>query len=154
MFASVNSHDQYTRSLKPSGRHESQRVDQNFVCSLPENFAPKVSRSLITRRIKNLTVILHLSLLRRDIERAQRAFSILLRCERHGVNLRTLWELGLEVLLRSSGTSKVKAEEFLGRVRLTSSDIGHHPTAEKQVCVLVVAFNAFRWFHYFPPFLS
>ena len=93
-------------------------------------------RSVITRRIQTLTAILQISLLRRDIPRATRAFSILLRCERHGVNLTMLWELGLEILLRSSsGVSMVnkKAEEFLGRVRLTSSDVGHHRTTEKRV---------------------
>jgi len=99
----------------------------------PERFEQKTPRSLVTRRIQNLTAILQLSLLRRDIKRAQRAFGLLLRCDRHGVSLRKLWELGLEILLRSSGISKDRAEEFLGRVRLTSSDIGHHPTTEKQV---------------------
>jgi hypothetical protein len=58
---------------------------------------------------------------------------MLLRCERHGVSLRTLWELGFEILLRSSGADKQKAEEFIGRVRLAASDIGRHPTTEKQV---------------------
>jgi hypothetical protein len=105
----------------------------------PESFSPKINRSLVTRRVRNLGAILHLSLVRRDNERARRAFSVLLRCEKHGVNMRTLWELGLEILLRSSRTSKQRAEEFLARVRLTSSDIGHHPTAEKQVITFITA---------------
>jgi hypothetical protein len=91
------------------------------------------TRSLVRRRIQSLAAILNVSLLRRDIERANRAFSLLLRCERDGVDLKFLWELGLEILLRSPGVPKTKAEEFLGRVRLTASDVGHHPTTEKQV---------------------
>jgi RNA polymerase I-specific transcription initiation factor RRN11 len=94
-------------------------------------------RNINTQRIQNLTTILHTSLLRRDIPRAQRAFSILLRCERQGVTLKGMWELGQEILMRSSGASKVKVEEFLQRVRLSSSDIGHHPTTEKEVFCLV-----------------
>ena len=60
-----------------------------------------------------------------------------------------LWELGMEILLRSSRVSKIKAEEFLGRVRLTSSDIGHHPTTEKQVLFSIFNFNTRRWWRYF-----
>jgi RNA polymerase I specific initiation factor len=133
MFASVNARTRYKKGLKASGTPTDGSVENSVLPKSETYLVPKVSQSLITRRIQNLTAILHLSLLRRDIKRAKRAFSILLRCERYGINLRMLWELGLEILLRSSGASKVKAEEFLGRVRLAASDIGHHPTTEKQV---------------------
>lgn len=100
----------------------------------PENaFSIQRPRNIATRCVQNLTAILHTSLLRRDILRAQRAFSILLRCERRGVSLKHIWELGLEILMRSSGVSKVKVEEFLVRVRISSSDVGHHPTTGKEV---------------------
>src|SRR5208282_4346496 len=147
MFASVNARTKYKKGLKAS-EHPATTRKSNEISLSPEvsrYSVSRVSRSLFTRRIQNLTAILHISLLRRDIPRAQRAFSILLRCERHGVSLSMLWELGLEILLRSSGVSKVKAEEFLGRVRLTSSDIGHHPTTEKQVLFSVFNFNIGRW---------
>ena len=96
---------------------------------------PSESRSISTNVIENLTTILHLSLLRRDVKRAERAFAMLLRCERHGVSLRTLWELGLEILLRSGGIKNPKIDEFLGRVRLAASDVGRHPATAKQVRV-------------------
>lgn len=119
MFASVNSRQKYTNASQD--------------LTLEERQFGKVPRELVTRRIQSLSAILHLSLLRRDIERATRAFSILLRCAQHGVTLSTLWELGLEILLRSSGASKQAAEEFLGRVRLASHEVGHSPTSAKQV---------------------
>lgn len=147
MFASVNARTKYKKGLKAPERPAT-KGKSNEISLSPEvsgYSVSRVSRSLFTRRIQNLTAILHISLLRRDIPRAQRAFSILLRCERHGVNLSMLWELGLEILLRSSGVSKVKAEEFLRRVRLTSSDIGHHPTTEKQVISYIFDFNICRW---------
>ena len=130
MFASVDSRKKYNKGPR---RHPSRRQDAQAPAPQARNSGLGVNRSLVTRRIKNLSTILHISLLRRDIKRAERAFSILLRCERHGVNLRTLWDIGLEILLRSSANSTVKAKEFLARVRLTSSDIGHHPTAASQV---------------------
>lgn len=132
MFASVDARTKYKRWIEPPGDHDVQNNDKIEQIQ-SETPIPKLSRSLGIRRIHNLTAILNVSLLRRDHKRAQRAFSLLLRCERHGVNLSTLWELGLEVLLQSEGLSKDKAEEFLGRVRLTSSDVGRHPTTEKQV---------------------
>jgi hypothetical protein len=132
MFASVDARKKYKRWVGSPGDQDVQHNDK-VEQTLSENPVPKLSRSLVTRRIHNLTAILNVSLLRRDHKRAQRAFSLLLRCERHGVNLSTLWELGLEVLLQNEGLSKDKAEEFLGRVRLTSSDVGRHPTTEKQV---------------------
>jgi RNA polymerase I specific initiation factor len=146
MFAPVDSRIRYRRRRKLSAEAGIQDSMNNSI-HLSGPFSPKVNRSLVTRRVQNLGAILHLSLLRRDKERAQKAFSILLRCEKHGVNMRTLWELGLEILLRSSGASKLKAEEFLARVRLTSSDIGHHPTTEKQVTIFI-AFSYPRWFHF------
>lgn len=147
MFASVNARTKYKKGPKASA-HPATNGKSNELSLSPQvscSSVYTVSRSLFTRRIQNLTAILHISLLRRDIPRAQRAFSILLRCERHGVHLSMLWELGLEILLRSSGVSKVKAEEFLRRVRLTSSDIGHHPTTEKQVLFYIFNLNSYRW---------
>ena len=101
----------------------------------PGNTGSNFPRSLVTRRLQNLTAVLHISLLRRDTKHAQRAFAMLLRCERHGVSLKALWDLGAEILFRSSveHDPKLKAEEFLARVRLSSSDVGHHPTTQKQV---------------------
>ena len=131
MFASSNSREKYRKRLKIKNEvdESSQTTSQQYTLS-------KEPRSLATRRLRNITTILHLSLLRRDIPRAERAFALLLRSEKHGVSLNTLWELGLEILLRSSRVSPTAAEEFLGRVRLTSSDIGHHPTAQKHVHIL------------------
>jgi hypothetical protein len=141
MFASVNARTNYrTKGVKFPSELPIRGNDTSAGPPESSKGSTKLSRSLVTRRIQNLTAILQISLLRRDIKRAERAFAILLRCERHGVKLSTLWELGLEVLLRSSGVSKIKAEEFLGRVRLTSSDIGHHPTTEKQVQHLFLKF--------------
>jgi hypothetical protein len=144
MFASVNSRSEYAKRLPAKDQ------SSNFLHSLErEGNDPKFTRSLVTRRLQNLSAALHLSLLRRDNRRAQRAFAMLLRCERHGVSLRTLWDLGLEILLRSSVESKLKAEEFLARVRLASSDIGHHPTTEKQVSSKQNALTH-RWSLYSP----
>jgi len=128
MFASSNSREKYRKRIKT--KSEDNVSSQH---KLLQDTSTKEPRSLVTRRLRNVTTILHLSLLRRDIPRAERAFALLLRSEKHGTSLTTLWELGLEILLRSSRVSPSAAEEFLGRVRLTSSDIGHHPTAEKQV---------------------
>jgi len=127
MFASVNARAEWSR-LKPQTRSEIGDLEDT------ENPVPKQSKSLSFRRVQNLTAILHLSLLRRDEKRAVRAFSLILRCEKHGVTLRKLWELGVEVLMRSrTGTSKIRAEEFLGRVRLTSTDVGRHSRTEQKV---------------------
>ena len=131
MFASVDARIKYKK--RKASVVDLEDEDDEFIDAPLEPTVPKLSRSLVTSRVQNLATILNLSLLRRDHTRAQRAFALLLRCERHGVTLSTLWELGLEVLIRSSGASKVKAEEFLGRVRLTSSDVGRNPTTEKQV---------------------
>jgi len=132
MFASVNARGGWSRLKVPTFPESDDNVlDEDF-----ESLISRKSKSLAIRRVQNLTAILNLSLLRTDNKRAVRAFSLLLRCERHGVTLRMLWELGLEVLMRSPGTSsKAKAEEFLGRVRLTSSDIGRHSTTEKKVII-------------------
>jgi hypothetical protein len=114
--------------------HHVQEDSEPLAESHPETTLPTISRSLVTRRIQNLTAILNISILRRDTQRALRAFSLLLRCERHGgVTLSTLWELGLEVLIYAERPSTDKAEEFLARVRLTSSDVGRHATTEKLV---------------------
>lgn len=142
MFASVDSRARYRRQRLSAEPGKQELINHSGP------FSRKINRSLVTQRVQNLSTILHLSLLRRDNERALRAFSVLLRCEKHGVNMRTLWELGLEILLRSSGASKIKAEEFLARVRLTSSDIGHHPTTEKQVAIFISASYS-RWFQLF-----
>ena len=128
MFTSIR--EPRKRPARTSGRDGDEKSDG---APYPQIFTQKTPRSLVTRRIQNLTAILQLSLLRRDITRAQRAFGLLLRCGGHGASIRRLWEHGLEILVRSSGASKDRAEEFLGRVRLMSSDIGHHPTTEKQV---------------------
>src|SRR5271170_7069069 len=130
MFASVNARAEWNR-LRPHTRSETGDHEDT---GTP---VPKQSKSLSLRRVQNLTAILHLSLLRRDNKRALRAFSLILRCEKHGVTLRKLWELGVEVWMRSTtGTSKAKAEEFLGRVRLTSTDVGRHSTTEQKVACL------------------
>jgi hypothetical protein len=132
MFASVNARAGWGR-LKAPALPESDDNDNESAEEI-ESIISRKSKSLAIRRVQNLTAILNVSLLRRDNKRALRAFSLLLRCEKHGVTLRMLWELGLEVLMRSTETSsKVKAEEFLGRVRLTSSDIGRHSTTENKV---------------------
>ena len=132
MFASVSARAGWG-GLKAPTRPESDD-DDNGSAEEIESIISRKSKSLAIRRVQNLTAILNISLLRRDNKRALRAFSLLLRSEKHGVTLRMLWELGLEVLMRSAGTSsKAKAEEFLGRVRLTSSDIGRHSTTEKKV---------------------
>jgi hypothetical protein len=125
MFASVSTRSKQRVQLKQDS--------ETLVPLQPKTIDPKASRSLATKRLQNLTAILHVSLLRRDIKRAERAFAILLRCEKQGVSLRTLWELGLEVALRSTGVSSGKAEEFLARVRLASADIGHRPVTQKNV---------------------
>jgi hypothetical protein len=135
MFASANSREKYRKRLKTKPDEDASSEKHSL-----QDTVPKEPRSLVTRRLRNVTTILHLALLRRDIPRAERAFALLLRSEKHGVSLTTLWELGLEILLRSSRVSATTAEEFLGRVRLTSSDIGHHPTAEKQVCIYTVKY--------------
>jgi len=141
MFTSADARRKY---LKPSKTSVSNAEDLIEGSTKKELTTVPVTtpRSLATRRLRNLTSILQLSLLRRDTDRALRAFSLLLRCERHGVRLATLWELGLEVLLRSHGIESGKAEEFLGRARLASSDIGHHPTTEKQVTLIFILSNA------------
>lgn len=128
MFASANSREKYRTHLQSKIEDKESSQSKTF-----QHVLSKEPRSLATRRLRNITTILHLSLLRRDIPRAERAFALLLRSEKHGVSLNTLWELGLEVLIRSTRVSPTAAEEFLGRVRLTSSDIGHHPTAQKHV---------------------
>lgn len=125
MFASVSTRSKQKVQFKQDG--------ETLVPLQSKTIDPKASRSLGTKRLQNLTAILHVSLLRRDIKRAERAFAILLRCEKQGVSLRTLWELGLEVALRSTGVSSGRAEEFLARVRLASSDIGHKPATQKKV---------------------
>lgn len=132
MFASVNARAGWSRP-KAQTHPESQG---NVVAGDTESLISRNNRSLGQRRVQNLVAILHLSLLRRDEKRALRAFSLLLRCEKYGCTLRTLWELGLEVLMRLPETSKVKAEEFLGRVRLTSSDVGRHTTTQKTVQII------------------
>src|SRR5438046_10643858 len=104
MFASVNARTKYKIGLKASA-YPATNGKSNEISLLPQlsgYSVSKASRSLFTRRIQNLTAILHISLLRRDIPRAERAFSILLRCERHGVNLSILWALGLEIFVLSS----------------------------------------------------
>jgi hypothetical protein len=133
MFASLNARVKYKPRFASEEDIYVQDNSELHVKPPQEGTSEKPSRSLATCRIQNLTAILNLSLLRRDHKRALRAFSLLLRCERHGVALAMLWELGLEVLIYSATTSKDKAEEFLQRVRLTSSDVGRHPTTEKQV---------------------
>lgn len=132
MFASANSRQKYRKQIKP----EDDEDERSRHSSSYDPAAKEPARSLVTRRLGNVTTILHLSLLRRDIPRAERAFAVLLRSAKHGVSLSTLWELGLEILLRSTRLSEPATEDFLGRVRLTSSDIGRHPTAEKQVRIL------------------
>jgi hypothetical protein len=130
MFASVNARAEWSRLNRPQIGH---RQDTEIPL-------PKQSKSLSFRRVQNLTAILQLSLLRRDNKRALRAFSLVLRCEKHGVTLTKLWELGVEVLMKSTtGTSKARAEEFLGRVRLTSADVGRHSTTEQKVG------HVFKW---------
>jgi RNA polymerase I-specific transcription initiation factor Rrn11 len=132
MFASVNARADYSGSAQAKDASSSGiRFEE------PGTHNPKISRSLVTRRLENLSAVLHLALLRRDHERAERTFAMLLRCERHGVNLRTLWGYGLEILLRSPSASQEKAEEFLARARLSASDIGRHATSEKQVSLAV-----------------
>jgi RNA polymerase I specific initiation factor len=106
---------------------------QDLVKGRSKGASERHPRNIRTRWVQNLATILHVSLLRRDIPRAQRAFSLLLRCERQGVALKDMWELGQEILVQASETSELKVEEFLQRVRLSSGDIGHHPTTEKQV---------------------
>jgi len=126
MFASVSA--RVGNRLKQTTRPEIADHEET------ENPVRKQSKSLSLRRVQNLTAIIHLSLLRRDKKRALRAFSLVLRCEKYGVTLRKLWELGMEVLMRSAkGTSKAKAEEFLGRVRLTSTEVGRHSTTQQKV---------------------
>jgi hypothetical protein len=132
MFASVSARSKYKAELK-SSTAQLNDDEETPVPLQPKTLEPKAPRSLSSKRLQNITAILHISLLRRDIKRAERAFAILLRCEKHGVTLRMLWELGLEITIRSTGISKGKAEEFLARVRLASSDIGHHPTTQKNV---------------------
>jgi hypothetical protein len=144
MFASVSSRTRYKTQLKSSAAQQNQDAE-NPVPVQPKTFEPKASRSLSSRRLQNITAILHTSLLRRDIKRAERAFGILLRCEKHGVTLPMLWELGLEVTLRSTGISKGKAEEFLGRVRLASSDIGRRPTPQKNVVPILACLMISWW---------
>lgn len=129
MFASASLRTTYKKARK------SHHIDDDVILNqVQDDVSPTKRRSIAAQRLENLSTILHLALLRRDVKRAERAFAMLLRCERHAVSLRTLWELGLEILLRSTGADKQKAEEFIGRVRLAASDIGRHPTTEKQVC--------------------
>lgn len=151
MFASANWRPKYYKQkIKKGGEENASRFSSSY-----DPAAGEAARYLKTRRLRNLTTILHLSLLRRDIPRAEKAFAILLRSESDGVKLSTLWELGLEILLRSTRVSASAAEEFLGRVRLTTSDIGRQPAAEKQVrmhslnlvttvdcCIIFCAFSA------------
>ena len=133
MFASVSARPAWGRLKAPTF---SESNDDDGFAEEIESLISRKSKSLALRRVQNLTAILNVSLLRRDKKRALRAFSLLLRCEKHGVTLRMLWELGLEVLMKSTETSsKAKAEDFLGRVRLTSSDIGRHSTTEKKVII-------------------
>jgi hypothetical protein len=132
MFASVSTRSRYKAQQKSSAAQLHQDGEPPTPLQ-PKIQEPNPSRFLGSKRLQNITAILHISLLRRDIKRAERAFAILLRCEKHGVTLRMLWELGLEVTIRSTGISKGKAEEFLARVRLASSDIGRHPTVQKNV---------------------
>ena len=144
MFASVSTRTRYKTQLKSLGT----QLNQDGETPVPvqsKPLEPTASRSLSSRRLQNITAILHTSLLRRDIKRAERAFAILLRCEKHGVTLRMLWELGLEVTLRSTGISKGRAEEFLGRVRLASSDIGRRPTPQKNVLPTLVCLMISWW---------
>jgi hypothetical protein len=140
MFASANPREKYRKELKTEDEEDS--LSRPSSSHDPASQQPV--RSLVTRRLRNITTILHLALLRRDIPRAERAFAILLRSAKHGTSLSTLWELGLEILLRSTRVSASAAEEFLGRVRLTSSDIGRHPTSEKQVRILFDPCNDYR----------
>ena len=140
MFASVNARAEWNR-LSAGKRSETGDVTEKTSQS-PEKFLPKQTKSLALRRVQNLTAILQLSLLRRDLKRAQRAFSLLLRCEKHGVTLRKLWELGSEAMIRSTGVSKSKAEEFLVRVRLSSSEVGRHSTTEEKVMLRFFLINS------------
>jgi len=154
MFASVKVQDAYKKRPPEAESSTIEGPGEEVSFLLLPSTSPLKSRSIAAKRLQNLTTILNLSLLRRDYTRAERAFAMLLRCERHGVSLRTLWELGLELLVRSTGSDKVKAEEFLGRVRLAASDIGHHPTTEKQVIFLRHLFTNYnRWLPFFHHYL-
>ncbi|ODQ53487.1 hypothetical protein SAICODRAFT_79778 [Saitoella complicata NRRL Y-17804] len=54
------------------------------------------TRSLQKRHLTALTALMHVSLLRRDWERAYKAFSVLIRMK--DVNFKKIWGIGLEVL--------------------------------------------------------
>lgn len=147
MFASANSRPKYSKQIikKKEDENDASRFSSSY-----DPAAKEEARYLVTHRLRNLTTILHLSLLRRDIPRAERAFAILLRSTKHGATLSQLWELGLEILLRSTRVSASAAEEFLGRVRLTSSNVVRHPTVEKKVRMIPLNFcSDCRWLHYF-----
>lgn len=69
-----------------------------------------------------VTTILHRALLEADYPRAARAFALLIRCR--GTDLRPLWSIGLDLLLRNPATTiptnanTGKAIEYLNRLIL------------------------------------
>ncbi|KAL0632357.1 hypothetical protein Q9L58_008751 [Maublancomyces gigas] len=91
---------------------------------------PPLPLFLRTKHLSAMTALLHRSLLERDYPRASRAFGLLLRCR--AVDIRTMWSIGLEILLHRPDTQNfARAIEFVNRMVLeypyTNNIHSYHP---------------------------
>ncbi|BFZ60653.1 hypothetical protein YB2330_001695 [Saitoella coloradoensis] len=86
--------------VDPSDELELKEEESDLKQHLPPDLIqlPTMSntRSLQKRHLTALTALMHVSLLRRDWERAYKAFSVLIRMK--DVNFKKIWGIGLEVL--------------------------------------------------------
>jgi hypothetical protein len=90
---------------------------------MPRKAPEDASTSLKRRHVENLTTVMHTCMLKRDWQRAARAWGLLLRTEiaGRGVDVRQhgRWELGAELLIRSNEEDGFKlAREYHDRLIL------------------------------------
>lgn len=71
--------------------------------------APGVPYSLRNKHLAVITTILHRSIMENDFSRASRAYGLLIRCK--DVDIRSIWGLGVEILLKRGGFQDGEEEE-------------------------------------------
>ncbi|KAG0635455.1 RNA polymerase I-specific initiation factor-domain-containing protein [Tuber brumale] len=108
------------KAIHRRGNHA--RRFENLLAKHSLTAPPAKPFSLRAKHLAVITTILHRTLLGADYPRAARAFALLIRCK--GIDLRHLWSIGLDLLLRGPTTAAPtnanteKAIEYLNRLIL------------------------------------
>ncbi|KZT72557.1 hypothetical protein DAEQUDRAFT_743607 [Daedalea quercina L-15889] len=101
------------------------RAEHTFVFASPNTKRPTTARKVHIRR---LTDILQLSLLRKDYDRARRAWVILIRCKE--INWKDMWKTAV-VLLADSGDNDLEENDC--RIAFLSVVIRQHPDDREMI---------------------